>query len=123
MHGGMGKELDVQKAYFHESDYDVMIAQIQVLNFGHTLCGPDENPCLDVIHYECDFSLINRSQCESRPEKYGRDKPISHWDMYVSKMDKHILDSLIRKEDSAMALMGYARKYGIHGNKEDVFNV
>lgn len=124
MHGGMGKELDNQKELFHEGDYDVLIAQIQVLNFGHTLCGPDSNPCSDVIFFENNFSLIDRSQCESRPEKMERQKPISYWDLYTSNMDKYMLDALIRKEDGAMALMGYSREYGIHGNKkEDLFNV
>lgn len=113
MKGGMGSELDEQKRLFHEGDAQVLLAQIQVLSFGHTLCGPDADPCTDMIFYENDFSLINRSQCESRPEKLERDLPISYWDMFASKMDKYVLSALIRKEDSSMALMGYARQYGV----------
>lgn len=113
MRGNMGKELDIEKKKFTEGDYDILLAQIQVLNFGHTLCGPDDNPCSDMIFYEKDFSLINRSQCESRNEKMERKKPISYWDFYASEMDKIITDAIIRKEDGAMALMGYARSRGI----------
>src|SRR5687767_674806 len=72
MVGGMGAELDRQKKLFHEGDHNILIAQMQVLNFGHTLCGPDDAPCEDVIHYELNWSLIDRAQCESRPEKMGR---------------------------------------------------
>lgn len=120
MQGGMGAELDRQKSLFTDSDYDILLAQIQVLSFGHTLCGPDDYPCTDMIFYENDFSLINRAQCESRPEKMERQKSISYWDMYASKMDKVIIEALIRKEDAAIALMGYSRKYGIlnRGSKE-----
>jgi len=113
MHGGMGKELNQQKKLFTDGDHSILIAQIQVLSFGHTLCGPDDNPCIDMVFYENDFSLINRAQCESRPEKMGREMPIGYFDMYASKMDKIIIEALIRKEDAALALMGYSKKYGI----------
>lgn len=108
-------ELDIedQKRKFNEQDYDVMIAQIGVLAYGHTLCATDEYPCDSMIFYENNFSLLDRSQCESRPEKYERQKPISYYDLFSSKMDKYILQALIRKEDASMALMGYAREYGI----------
>lgn len=125
MRGGMGADLDEQKKLFHEGDAQVLIAQIQVLSFGHTLCGKyDDNPCTDIIFYESDFSLINRSQCESRPEKMERPIPLSVWDLYSSKMDKYILTSLIRKEDAAMALMNYSREHGIRGTerKSDDFS-
>jgi hypothetical protein len=118
MRGGMGAELEEEKRKFTHGDADILIAQIQVLNFGHTLCGPDDNPCTDMIFYENDFSLINRSQCESRPEKMNRKMPISYYDMYASKMDKAIIRALVRKEDSAMALMGYAREHGIFAKKD-----
>lgn len=113
MVGGMGRDLNEQKKLFTDGDHNILVAQEQVLNFGHTLCGPDNDPCLDMIHYESSFSLINRAQCESRPEKMGRNKPISHWDFFASKMDRYILQSLLKKEDGASAVMGYARKYGI----------
>jgi len=106
-------EIDEVKRKFNDEDYDILIAQIQVLSFGHTLCAQDDRPCDSVIFYENDFSLINRAQCESRPEKYERKKPISYYDLYASKMDKYIIQSLIRKEDSSMALMNYARNKGI----------
>lgn len=113
MIGNMGKDINEQKRLFHEDDHDILIAQEQVLNFGHTLCGPDDVPCTDMIFFENSFSLINRAQSESRPEKLGRDKAISYFDMYASGMDKMIIQALIRKEDVSMALMGYARDKGI----------
>jgi hypothetical protein len=117
MQGGMGDELNTQKEMFTSSDeYNILLAQIQVLNFGHTLCGPDDNPCTDMIFFENDFSLINRSQCESRPEKMDREKPISYWDFYASEMDKVIIQALVRKEDAAVALMGYSRSRGVLSN-------
>lgn len=113
MMGGMKDELDRQKALFHEGDHDILVAQTQVLNFGHTLCGPDDYPCDSIIYYENDFSLINRAQTESRPEKMGRNGAISIYDFYASKMEKYILQRLIQKEDASQAMMGYARQYGI----------
>ena len=118
MHGGMGAELDRQKELFHKGDHDILVAQLQVLNFGHTLHGPDNKPCLDVIYYENDFSLINRAQTESRPEKFGREEPIHYHDFYASRMDRTMVQTLIRKEDASMALMGYAREMGILNNQE-----
>lgn len=117
MQGGMGAKLDEQKRLFHEGDHDILLAQIQVLNFGHTLCGPDDSSCEDMIFYENNFSLIDRAQCESRPEKLGRQRPISYWDFYASQMDRMMVQTLVRKEDASMALMGYARERGIlhHG--------
>lgn len=121
--GGMGSEIEAEKKKFNEGDCDILIAQLQVLSFGHTLCGTDDNPCDSFIFYENDFSLINRAQAESRPEKYGREIAISYYDQYCSKMDKYILNALIRKEDASMALMGYSREYGIlpqrYKNKDD----
>lgn len=113
MHGGMGAELDRQKALFHEGDHDVLLAQLQVLNFGHTLCGPDDRSCTDMIFFENNYSLIDRAQCESRPEKLGRNEPISYWDFYASQMDKTIINALRKKEDASRALMGYAQGRGI----------
>ena len=118
MVGGMGAQLDENKRMFNDEDYDILLAQIQVLNYGHTLCGPDTNPCSDVIFYENDFSLINRAQCEARPEKFERDVPISYYDMYASKMDRYIITSLVKKEDASMALMNYSREFGIFGAKK-----
>lgn len=108
-------DIELQKQLFNDKDscYDIMLAQLQVLSYGHTLCGPDDFPVDSMIYYENDFSLLNRAQSESRPEKMGREKPISYYDLYASAMDKYILEGLIRKENSALALMGYAKKYGI----------
>jgi hypothetical protein len=38
--------------------------------------------------------------------------PISYYDMYASKMDRYIIETLRRKEDASMNIMGYARQYG-----------
>lgn len=119
MVGGMGNELDVQKKLFHEGENNILLAQTQVLNFGHTLCGSDASPCTDMIFYENDFSLINRAQCESRPEKLGRNQPISYFDFYASQMDRMTINSLRKKEDASLALMGYARDKGILSQQEE----
>lgn len=118
MIGGMGPRLEDEKLAFNTHSEDVLgtqilIAQTQVLNFGHTLCGPDDDPCDSVIYYENDFSLINRAQTESRCEKFGRDGAVSYYDFFASKMDKYIISALRRKEDASMALMGYKRSAGI----------
>lgn len=111
---GKIKNIDEQKALFHEGDHDILIGQTQMLAYGHTLCGKyDNNPCLDVIFFENDFSLLNRSQIESRPEKLERRVTISMWDMYASKMEEYILKTLIKKEDAAIALLGYSRNKGV----------
>ena len=118
--GGMTNEqIEKNKAEFNGVGADVLIAQLQVLSFGHTLPGPDHFPCKDMIFYENDFSLINRMQCESRPEKYERKIAISYWDMYSSKMDKYIMRRLQQKEDSSLALMNYARSSGLNIHEEE----
>lgn len=112
--GGMKSEhIEKAKKDFNDGDHDILIAQTQVLSFGHTLCGNDAKPCDSIIFYENDFSLINRTQCESRPEKMGRDIAISYYDLYASKMDRYILDKLIAKEEASLALMNYARTNGM----------
>lgn len=115
MVGGMGERLEEQKKLFTQGDHDILLAQIQVLNYGHTLCGPKENPCLDMIFFEKNWSLLDRSQCEARPEDHDRviDKATSYWDLYSSEMDRIIVNALIRKEDAAIALLGYARNLGL----------
>ena len=107
------KDIEEQKKRFNEGDSDVMLAQLQVLSFGHTLPGPNDNPCDSMIYYENDFSLLNRMQSESRPENADRDIPISYYDMYASKMDKYLISTLIKKEDASTALMGYIRELGL----------
>ncbi len=117
--GGMSThQVEANKALFNGVGADILVAQIQVLQFGHTLPGPDNFPCLDMIFYENDFSLINRSQCESRPESYERRKPISYWDFYCTKMDKYIMESLRKKEEGSMALMNYNRDKGFRPTME-----
>lgn len=111
--GGMGQEVEHEKARFNSGEATVLLAQLQVLSYGHTLCGPDDNPCDSIIYYENDFSLLSRMQSESRPEKYLRDIPISIYDLYASDMDKYIIQALVNKEDASMALMNYSRKYGM----------
>lgn len=112
--GGMpSHEVEENKKRFNQGDSNVLLAQLQVLSFGHTLPGPDDNPCDSMIYYENDFSLLNRMQSESRPEKFGRDMPISYYDMYASKMDRYLIQALIKKEDASMALMGYSREHGL----------
>ncbi len=112
--GGMSPdEIEDVKREFNEGDANVLISQLQVLSYGHTLPGNDTTPCDSMIYYENDFSLLNRMQSESRPEKMGRDVAISYYDMYASKMDRYLIQSLIRKEDASLKLMGYAREHGL----------
>jgi SNF2 family DNA or RNA helicase len=112
--GGMSNEdLTNVKKDFNEGDAQIMVAQIQVLSYGHTLCATDEKPCDSVIFFENNFSLIDRAQSESRPEKYGRNVAISIYDFFASNMDRYMINSLIRKEEGSLSLMNYAREYGI----------
>jgi hypothetical protein len=112
--GGMSQaEITQTKLDFNEGNTGILIAQSQVLSFGHMLAGPDDIPCDTMIFYENTFSLLDRIQCESRPEKYERKKPISYYDFACSKMDRYILDSLLKKEDASLALMNYSRSMGI----------
>lgn len=123
---GSQSDLENQQAkwdFQNVEHVDVLIAQIQILSYGHTLCGLDDRPCDSMIYYENDFSLINRMQSESRPEKMGRDIPISYYDMYASKMDRYILESLRKKEDASMSLMGYCREYGFRPKHIDATTI
>lgn len=115
LNGNMqGKQVEDMKQKFNDTDdHNIMIAQTSVLSFGHTLCGKDDKPCDTMIFFENDFSLINRAQCESRPEKYGRDVSISYFDLFASKMDKYMLQKLIDKEEASLTLMKYAREQGM----------
>lgn len=119
--GGMkANEIEEQKRLFNEdNEYTVLLAQLQVLSYGHTLCGPDNNPCDSIIYFENNFSLLDRAQSESRPEKFERDIPISYYDFFASKMDKYIISALIRKEEASLALMNYKRSYGMFYKPEE----
>lgn len=114
-----GQKIEEEKKNFNEGDTNILVAQSQVLSYGHTLCGKDSNPCDSVIFYENSFSLIDRMQCESRPEKYGREIPISYYDFFASKMDKYIMSNLIKKEDASLALLNYARNTGLRPQSVD----
>lgn len=109
----LGLDQHEEKKKFNDGGYNILLGQIQTMSLGHTLCGPDDCPCDSVIHYENDFSIINRMQTESRPEKFGRNGAISHYDLYASKMDRYMVQSLVRKEDASLKLMGYAREHGL----------
>lgn len=119
--GGMEKQLPAIKEDFNTQDEGILVAQCNVLAYGHTLTGPDSNPCKNMIHYERNFSLLDQAQIECRPEKMYRDVTVSHYDFFASDMDKHILKALMKKEDAATSLMGYARMHGIlHQPVEEV---
>ncbi len=107
------RDIEEQKRLFNDGDNDILLAQLQVLSYGHTLPGNDNCPCDSMIYYENDFSLLNRMQSESRCEKMGREVPISYYDMYASKMDRYMVQSLVKKEDASLKLMGYAREHGL----------
>lgn len=113
--GGMsGLDVEHNKKVFNENpSCKVLIAQIEVAKMGHTLPGTDEMPCDTLIFYENVYSLITRSEAEARPEKMGRKVPIEVIDLSTSAMDRDILTALRKKEDAAMALMGYSRKHGV----------
>ena len=114
LNGGMeGVAIEAEKKAFNEGEKNILIGQVQVLAYGHTLPGSEVCPCDSIIFYETDFSLTNRTQCESRPELYGRNLPISIYDLYSTEMDKRILKSIIAKEDASLALLNYARTKGI----------
>jgi len=109
----MGLNIQEEKRKFNSDECDVLIGQLQSLAYGHTLPGNKDNPCDSMIFYENDFSLLNRSQCESRPENADNQIPISYYDLFASKMDKYLVNSFVKKEDASLRLMGYARKHGI----------
>jgi hypothetical protein len=113
--GGMrGEAVEAQKRLFNtDPNCKVLIAQIEVAKMGHTLPGTDEMPCDTIIFYENNYSLITRSECEARPEKMGRKIPIEVIDLVSSAMDKEMVKALQKKENAAMALMGYSRKHGV----------
>ena len=106
-------QMEKMKADFNNGPNNILIGQIQVLSYGHTLCGSADSPCDSIIFYENDFSIINRTQCESRPENMDRKTPIYIYDMYASGMDKYMLNKLIAKEEASLALMNYGRQYGM----------
>jgi len=109
----MGLNVEEEKAKFNNGDYNILIGQLQTLAYGHTLPGNKDNPCDSMIFYENDFSLLNRSQCESRPENADNQMPISYYDLFASKMDKYMVGTLVKKEDASLKLMGYARRHGV----------
>jgi len=104
--------IEANKKEFNDGDADVLIGQIQTLSYGHTLPGNSNRPADSVIFFENSYSLIDRAQVEARPEKLGSDIPVSYYDFYSTKLDKHVLSSLIRKDDASLALLGYAREFG-----------
>jgi hypothetical protein len=91
----------------------VLIGQELALRYGHTLMGSATNPCLDIVFYENDYSLNNRSQCEERPQGAGQQGPITIYDFYATPQDLKPIEAIQRKEDVVAAIMGYARAAGV----------
>lgn len=121
--GGMKREeIASIKRSFNTGELDIIVAQESVLNFGHTLPGAAHKPCDIMAFYESSFSLINRAQCECRPEDLDRKTNLAVYDFFTSKMDKYMLSRLREKEDGASALMGYSRSLGIFGEVQYDFS-
>jgi hypothetical protein len=91
----------------------VVIGQIQAIRYGHTLMGTPEDPCLNELYYENNYSLNDRSQTEERPQGAGQIGTISIGDFQAAPIERDTLEALQRKEDISSAVMNYARSTGI----------
>lgn len=111
---GRANDVIEQKKKFNEDPTcRVMIGQIEASKYGHELIGSKDDPCLTSLYFENSYSLDSRSQTEER-NRYG-DVAVATTiiDVYSTPLDKAVVDALIRKEDMAAAVMGYARETGV----------
>ena len=100
-------ELEANKARFNSNDCEMpFIAATSVLKFGHTLIGTRENPCQNVVFFENDYSLLTRSQAESRSHRWGATADIiTYYDVVSSEVDRHMVKALQKKENLSSALL------------------
>jgi hypothetical protein len=112
-------EIDRVKKRFNQDGLDgcrVLLAQIQVLKYGHTLCGDSDNdPCDAMIFYENNFSILDRAQAEERTNKYGRNITSVYFDYFVSRLDRYMIECLRNKEEGSLALLQYSKRMAAVG--------
>lgn len=109
-----GADLIEQKRKFNEdSSSRVIITQDDCVKYGHELVGTPDDPCLTMAMFETSYSLDTRSQVEER-NSYG-DKSVARTiiDFSATDADDRTIAALVRKEDVASALMGFARETGV----------
>lgn len=113
-HKSNGVSVEFEKERFNtDPGTRVLVAAARVVKYGHTLMGSSDDPCLNLIFFENDYSLDTRSQDEDRPVGEGQRGVLVITDYACSKTDYATIAALVRKEDMASALMGYNRSEGV----------
>lgn len=108
------RDMQYEKLRFNsQRSCRVIIGQIQAIRYGHTLQGSPDDPCLNEVFYEGNYSLNDRAQCEERPQGSGQQGLVSIWDLQCSDAEAAMIDALRKKEDVASAVLNYARATGI----------
>jgi hypothetical protein len=111
-----GIDVQAEKRRFNaDPSCRVVIGQEQAIRYGHTLMGTPDDPCLNEVFYENNYSLNDRSQCEERPQGAGQVGAITIYDLMCAPIEQDIIDALVRKEDVSSAVMNYARNTGVLG--------
>lgn len=113
-HRTSGRDIATEKRRFNEDpSCKILVGQVAALRYGHTLMGSQDFPCLNLIMYENNYSLNDRSQVEERSRGAGQVAPITIWDFVATREDLLVVKALQLKEDVAASIMGYARSTGV----------
>lgn len=106
--------VEEEKEYFNkDQNCRVMVAAARVVKYGHTLTGTVDDPCLNMVFFENDYSLDTRSQDEDRPVHADQPGVLTLTDYICSQLDYDTISALQRKEDVASAFMGFNRAEGV----------
>ena len=104
--GGMSlDEIKTHKDQFNEGQAKLMVCQVQAAMYGHTLLGPEDNPCHNTVFFENDYNLNARIQAEDRNHRFGQKFPVTYHDLIGSDMDRVILNALSKKLSIAEAIV------------------
>ncbi len=116
--GGMSpSDMDAHKAAFNsDSGPRVMVIQTTAGKEGHTLLGTPDHPCHTMAFFENNFSLINRSQIEDRPHRWGQTFPVSYYDFTSSHIESKAILAVQEKRSVAHAVIDAWRTESILPN-------
>jgi len=102
---GEGYNIEEQSDRFNnDPDCEMLISQIQVGQFGHTLIGTKRHRCATVYFFENMYSLLSRKQAEDRPHRWGADRDILYVDSPASPVEERMATALAKKTDVANAV-------------------
>lgn len=105
------EQFENSKRRFNKTDCKILIAQLQVAKYGHTLLGNEDMPCDTTIYFE-NMHLEIRLQSEDRNHRVGATHDTNfYYDLTASSIERYIVKKLQRQEEEQGDLFGELKNY------------